>query len=316
MMMKSLLDPFAVASQSANRVGFDEAANWLTWPSLRAPSTLLFRRTVLMILVLSWLLGDCLVVNAQDEEDDPAAEQLLQVQRGNFEVQENQFDSWIFQNVQTAAARKRLEQMLTLQMDDVDRACQLTEAQKKKLQLAGRGDVVRFFDEIEVVRKKFLLIRKDQQKFNEIWQDISPLQVKFQAGLFGDDSFYHKTLRNMLKGEQLSKFTTVDDERRKFQYRAKVELVVAMLENALPLRDEQRQKLIKLIVEETKPPRHFGQQDYYIVMWNVSKIPEKRLKPLFSDAEWKALNQQFQQVRGLEQWLKQSGALAKDEVEE
>lgn len=250
---------------------------------------------------------------AEDEDDEPA-QPGLQVQVQNFEIQENQFDSWIFQNIPTAAAaRKRLEEMLTLKMDDVDRACQLTEVQKKKLQLAGRGDILQFYEKVEVVRKKFLLVRKDQQKFNEIWQDISPLQVQFQAGLFNDDSFYHKTLRNMLKGEQLSKFAAVDGERRKFQYRAKVELVVAMLENALPMRDEQRQKLIKLIVDETKPPRSFGQQDYYIVMWNVSKIPEKTLKPLFTDAEWKVLNQQFQQVRGLEQWLKQSGALAKDE---
>lgn len=253
---------------------------------------------------------------AEDEDDEPAA--VPQAQVANFEIQENQFDAWIFQNIPTAvAARKRLDETLTLRIDDVDRACQLTELQRKKLKLAARGDVVQFFEKVEVVRKKFLLVRKDQQKFNEIWQDISPLQVKFQAGLFGDDSFYHKTLRNMLKGEQLSKYSQIDGDRRKFQYRAKVELVVAMLENAMPLRDEQRQKLIALVVEETKPPRSFGQQqDYYIVMWNVSKIPEKTLKPLFSDAEWKILNQQFQQVRGLEQWLKQSGALAKDEVDE
>ncbi len=252
---------------------------------------------------------------AQDEDDEPMPAGM-QVQ--NFEIQENQFDSWIFQNFPTAvAARKRLDEMLMLRIDDVDQACQLTEPQRKRLRLAARGDVVQFFEKVEVVRKKFLLVRKDQQKFNEIWQDISPLQVQFQAGLFGDDSFYHKTLRNMLKGEQLSKYSQIDGERRKFQYQAKVELVVAMLENAIPLRDEQRQKLITLIVDETKPPRSFGQQqDYYLVMWNVSKIPEKTLKPLFSEAEWKVLNQQFAQVRGLEQWLKQSGALAKDGEEE
>lgn len=274
------------------------------------------RASVLACIALAGLLSCSPNSMAQNDDDDPPAEaQLGQVQVQNFEIQENQFDSWIFQNFPTAAAaRKKLDQMLSLQMDDVDRACQLTEPQKKKLQLAGRGDIMHFYEQVEVVRKKFLLVRKDQQKFNEIWQDISPLQVKFQAGLFGDDSFYHKTLRNMLKGEQLSKYSQIDGERRKFQYRAKVELVVAMLENAMPLRDEQRQKLITLIVDETKPPRSFGQQqDYYIVMWSIWKIPEKTLKPLFTDAEWKVLNQQFQQVRGLEQWLKQSGALAKDE---
>ena len=277
---------------------------------------LAFRAGTVTVLALTWMLGVGLAALAQDDDDDPPAEVVLgrgQVQ--NFEMPENQFDQWVFQNFPTAvAARTKLDQMLSLQMDDVDRACQLTEAQKKKLQLAGRGDMMQFFEQVEVVRKKFLLVRKDQQKFNEIWQDISPLQMKFQAGLFSEDSFYHKTLRNMLKGEQLSKYSQIDGERRKFQYRAKVELVVAMLENALPLRDEQRQKVITLIVEETKPPRSFGQQqDYYIVMWNISKIPEKTIKPLFNDAEWKVLNQQFAQVRGLEQWLKQSGALAKEE---
>ena len=63
--------------------------------------------------------------------------------------------------------------------------------------VAARGDVVQFFEKVEVVRKKFLLVRKDQQKFNEIWQDISPLQMQFQAGLFGEDSFYNKTLRKI-----------------------------------------------------------------------------------------------------------------------
>lgn len=285
----------------------------------RYPAIRQWRAFPTATFVLAGMLFSGTVAMAQDDDDDPPAEALLgQPQVQNFEMPENQFDQWVFQNFPTAAAaRKKLDQMLTLQMDDVDRACQLSEVQKKKLQLAGRGDMMQFFEQVEVVRKKFLLVRKDQQKFNEIWQDISPLQVKFQAGLFSDDSFYHKTLRNMLKGEQLSKYSEIDGERRKFQYRAKVELVVAMLENALPLRDEQRQKIISLIVEETKPPRSFGQQqDYYIVMWNISKIPEKTLKPLFSDAEWKVLNQQFAQVRGLEQWLKQSGALAKDEVEE
>lgn len=279
----------------------------------RCPAIRWWRAFPTVILMLVGLYLGRTAAIAQDEDDDPAAMQQLQVQ--NFEMPENQFDSWVFQNLQTvAAARKKLEQMLSMQVDDVDQTCQLTPSQRKKLQLAGRGDMLLFFEQVEVVRKKFLLVRKDQQKFNEIWQDISPLQVKFQAGLFGDESFYQKTLRNMLKGEQLSKYSQVGGERRKFQYRAKVELVVAMLENAMPLRDEQRQNLITLVVKETKPPRSFGQQqDYYIVMWNISKIPEKTLRPLFKDAEWKVLNQQFAQVRGLEQWLKQSGALAKDE---
>jgi hypothetical protein len=244
---------------------------------------------------------------AQDDDDEPA---MLAEPVAQFEIPENQFDSWVFQNFPNAqAARKKLDEMLDLLAEDVERSCELSESQSKKLRLAGRGDILRFFDQVEVVRQKFLLVRKDQNKFNQIWQDISPLQVTFQAGLHDDDSLFAKTLRNMLNDRQRVAYESTCGERRRFQYRAKVELIVAMLDNALPLREEKRQKFISLILEKTKPPRRFGLQDYYVVMWNISKIPEADLKALFDDTEWKVLRQQFNQVRGMEQWLKQSGLL-------
>jgi hypothetical protein len=259
----------------------------------------------LVMLCLMGLMGARVV--AQDEEDEPAA---LAEPVAQFEIPENQFDSWVFQNFPDAqSARKKLDEKLDLLAEDIERACQLSESQSQKLRLAGRGDILRFFDQVEVVRQKFLLVRKDQNKFNQIWQDISPLQVRFQAGLHDSDSLFVKTLRNMLDDRQRVAYDKIDGERRRLQYRAKVELIVAMLDNVLPLREHKRQKFISLILEKTQPPRHFGQQDYYVVMWNISKIPEADLKALFDDTEWKILRQQFHQVRGMEEWLKQSGLL-------
>lgn len=262
---------------------------------------------------LAMLLGVSAHLAAQDDSgDDAPAEDAQQV--AQFEVQENQFEQWVFQNLQTvAAARSKLEQSLTLQTEDVDQACRLSEAQKKKLQLAGRGDMKRFFDRVEVVRQKFLLVRKDQQRFNDIWQDIQPLQTEFNDGLFGDDSIFRKTLRNTLDQPQWEQYARIHGERLAFRFRAKVELTVAMLENAVPLRDEQRQKLIALIVAETPLPRRFGQYDYYLLLWNISKLPDEKLKPIFDATQWKVLKQQLAQGRGMEQWLKQSGMLPKED---
>ncbi len=249
-----------------------------------------------------------------DNEEDESPEEMLDVNAQAFEMPENQFDQWVFQNLQTAtAARSKLEKMLTLQSEDVHRACELTEAQARKLQLAGRGDIKRFFEKVEVVRQKFLLVRKDQQRFNDIWQDIQPLQTVFADGLFSDGSIFRKTLKNTLDERQYEHYAKLQRERNLFRYRAKVELVVAMLENAVPMRDEQRQKLITFIIDETPTPHRFGQWDYYLVMWNLSKIPETKLKPLFDATQWKALAPQLAQGRGMEQWLKQSGALLTEE---
>ena len=305
------------ATQVASAPGlFVNAVRGLTPPGSPESFQLRFNITHKLggVLLLVALLCIGNIVNADgDDEDDPV---LINAQP-QWEMQENQFESWVFQNFPTAqAARTKLDQMLVLHTEDVDRGCSLTESQKKKLQLAGRGDIKKFFEEVEVVRKKFLLIRKDQNKINEIWQDIQPLQMTFMSGLHGDKSLFHKTLINMLNAEQRKNYETFSGERRKFQFRAKVELVVAILENSLPLRDEQRQKLIALVVEETQPPRFSGQMDYYLVMWNISKLPEAKLKPLFDNTEWKTLNQQFVQVRGMEQWFQQNGALKDDADEE
>src|SRR5205823_12624482 len=93
-------------------------------------------------------------------------------------VADEQFDQWVFQQDRNASgARQRLESLLALQVEDIERACKLTKTQKKKLQLAGRGDIKRFFDRYETVKQKSQLLNNDEQKLAEIWQDIRPLQT-------------------------------------------------------------------------------------------------------------------------------------------
>ena len=68
------------------------------------------------------------------------------------------FDQWVFQQSRNVAeARRRLDCMLALRIEEVDRAAQLTDAQKQKLRLAGKGDMKRFFARYETVKKKFQL---------------------------------------------------------------------------------------------------------------------------------------------------------------
>ena len=89
-----------------------------------------------------------------------------------------------------------------------------------------------------------------------------------------------------------------------------------MLDNGLPLADEQRQKLVALLLAETKPPKRFGPYDYYVVTVQMAKLPEEKLKPLFDDAQWRMLRQQLNNMRAMEQWLKQSGAMSADDEKE
>lgn len=225
-----------------------------------------------------------------------------------FEMPEQVFDQWVFQGNGTAASgRTKLDNHLKLRLEDIDRACRLTPAQKNKLQLAGRGDVKRLFDRLEEIRAKFMELRKDQNKIGQVFQDIQPLQTAFNSGAFGDGSFFRKSLKHTLDQEQFAKYEKEEAQRAQFHYHAKISLVVTMLEGGMPLRDEQRQQLIKLMQEKTTPPKKYGQYDYYVVLHKMWKLPEASLKSILTPSQWKTLNTQFNQARGMEQFLKTGG---------
>ena len=114
-------------------------------------------------------------VQAQQKKADPAAG-VWQLQPATDDL----LDQWVFQRDRDAAgARKRLDAQLALQVEAIDRACALTDAQKQKLRLAGRGDIRRFFDRYEAVKQRFQLMRPDAQKLDELQPDIRPLQLTF-----------------------------------------------------------------------------------------------------------------------------------------
>jgi hypothetical protein len=255
------------------------------------------------------LSADVLVPFAWGQDDwDVQPEQHVVQQVERFEVPAAQFDQWVFGEAR-AGPSKRLETQLALQVESIGRLCGLSESQKQKLLLAGRGDTKRFLESTEAARKKFEAVRRDQNAFARAWQDIQPLQAKFNTGLFGAASLFHKVLRRTLDPGQLAQFERQEAARRRFRYEAKIGLVVAALESGIPLRDEQRQKLIKVLLEETRPPNQFGQYDYYVVLYQAAQLGEEKLKPIFDDAQWRALTQLFAQMRGIEAHLKKIGVL-------
>jgi hypothetical protein len=187
--------------------------------------------------------------------------------------------------------------------------CDLSEDQTEKLKLAGKGDAKRFFAEVEVAREKFRAVQNDPNAFNGIWQDIQPLQQKLSHGLFGDSSFFAKTLTKTLTPEQADRHQANLDERRQFRYRVLVEVGITSLENSVPLRHNQHQALVKLLLEKTRPPQAFGRYDNYVIMHQLSTLPEQEVKAVLNERQWELLERQLAQFRGMFPVLRQNGIL-------
>jgi hypothetical protein len=237
--------------------------------------------------------------------------------RAQFTVE--MFEQWVFQQVRDeVGGRQRFDQFLTLHLDYLDRICQLTDNQKRKLQLAARGDIQRFFDQYEMVKRKFHDVKDDELKMQQMWQDINQLQTYMADGLFGDDSLVYKSLRHTLSAEQLAKYDVARRERSHFLHRTGIEQGVAILERGVPLRDAQRQDLIALIVSRSTPPTrivHEGWYQYDLVMYTLARIPPEILKPLFDASQWKVVNRLRGQAWGFRSILKQNGLLPEDEAD-
>jgi len=216
---------------------------------------------------------------------------------------DEQLQQWVFRQYGNAAgARQRLDSLLAMQIVDIDRACRLTDAQKKKLQLAGRGDIKRFFDRYEEVKQK------SQQNLQEFQQDVNRLQMTLQAGLFHEDSLLIKSLRNTLTGEQFARYDAMARERRASRHRANIQQAVAILQRGVRLRDAQRRELITLMTNETKPSRQPGPYDSFVLLFQLGRLPEEKLKRLFDQSQLEIVNQQLAQFQ-LEPMLRQAGQL-------
>ena len=96
-------------------------------------------------------------------------------------------------------------------------------------------------------------------------------------------------------------------DRLLYRYWARVDLAMELLNNSVGFTDEQRQRLVKLLAEETRPPRRLGQNDYYAVLYLLASLPEAKVKPIFDDVQYRSLRRQLDQARGLGVWLKQNG---------
>jgi hypothetical protein len=271
------------------------------------------RGRLLVVAALLAIVGSGTVARGQDDEepDDDAvpANQMAGVmiqQMPNIE----QVDQWVFGRFGgSGGARTRLDSTLALRLEDLGRTCGITEAQKKKLKLAGRGDVKRFFDRVEELKRRFQALSDPNVN---IWQEIQPLQIEINAGLFGDSSLYAKTIRSTLTADQTTRYESVLKQRRLARYRSTVAWFVVHVDKGLGLRDDQRQRFVELLINETRPPRKFGQGDYWYLMLQTARVPEAKLKTVFDAPQWRLLSRQFAQARGMEQWLKTNGVVPDD----
>lgn len=223
-------------------------------------------------------------------------------------ISENQLEQIVFGSRQGQSGRARAQTSLELQVGLVERIGNLSADQKEKLELSGLGDIHRFFDQFETLRRKSPTGQITMEQYQKMRQEAQPLQARFRAGLHGSGSLFQKTLRNTLDESQISAFQEIDAERRRREYAAIVRATLAQIDRAVPLTSDQRSRLTELVLTRTEPPEFYGEShyQYYVVLLNISKLPEEELRPIFLENEWKVVDALLRQGRIAEAHLRQA----------
>lgn len=137
----------------------------------------------------------------EDDEDDEPPRPRHAVARFNLNaavVEPENFDRWVFAEEPSERARLRhLEDVLRARIEAVARKQELTESQRAKLRIAGKGDIKRFFDRVEERRTAF---EKERQTFRTglaALRRLEELERIYREGPFGEGSLFVKTLRKI-----------------------------------------------------------------------------------------------------------------------
>jgi hypothetical protein len=141
-----------------------------------------------------------------DEDEEPRLRQpRVPINLNTAVLQTENFDRWMFADAPSEAdRRKHLEDALEAQIDRAALHHKLTAPQRAKLRLAGRGDIKRFFDQVEERRAQFELARKSYKAGRAALLQLAPLTQVYQEGPFGDGSLFAKTLRKIGDGHKAS----------------------------------------------------------------------------------------------------------------
>jgi hypothetical protein len=288
-----------------------------------------FGRLLLVAMVLV-IAGTGAVARAQDDwEQEEKVEASRQEDLQKFRIEQQrqrlqmaykaQFDRWLSIQFRTPIrARDQLEMRLTGRLRELEVECQLTAAQVKKLQLAGRGDIKRFMDRVDHIARVMEEPGSSVEDLRAARLEMIDLGTLAGPRLFGDDSLLCKTLGSTLDQDQAAARERALLERNAVRHRTTIDRVVKALQNNLGMNEEQESRLAELLLRETRPPRRFGNApDVALVLFQASRIPEARIRPIFDDAQWRIMSRWMAiYVRGAsgEETLKRNGFVFDDDT--
>lgn len=187
--------------------------------------------------------------------------------------------------------RDRLNHELAKRVSVLAHEFQLTDAQKTKLLMGGKGDIKRVCDRFEALERRTARNAEDDARIGELQRDIAEFVRDMQRGVFDSDSLFAKTMATTISREQRAQSHTRRREQDLARYRADIADAANTLAVALGFSDNQKRDLENLLTNEIDPPLEIGDSERVYIMCRFSQVPEAKVKPICNSAQWRLLSE-------------------------
>ena len=199
--------------------------------------------------------------------------------------------------------RQRMMAAARSEIVQIDRRCSLLPEQKRKLELASRGDVVLLFERLCELRQKSTARPMTPFEHSQFWVRLQDLRWAMDSGMFSETSLFHKTLRNSLTAKQLVEYRKLDRERGM----KIIEVLYSRLEDttASQLSGDCRRKLMDLMADKARSPQSSG--PYAATdTWLEAAQFQDQLRPLMRDRQWRSFQEAIRDAQGRKQFHQKS----------
>lgn len=121
--------------------------------------------------------------------------------------------TWIFRTNDLEAARADLERALQQRLAVLQERVGLTDTQVQKLELAGRGDISRFFDDCDAALSEVGQGPPSPEMLRDIRNRCQVLRSQMLQGLHGEGSLFAKSFHTLLSDEQRQRWEAAEGAR-------------------------------------------------------------------------------------------------------
>lgn len=212
-------------------------------------------------------------------------------------------------------------------LERVAAACDLSDAQRRKLRLAMESDVRRFAAAVDATRATYAGVRvnlndpEGQKKWHQFQQDVQQCRQLLRR-LFDTGSLFAAAVPSTLGPAQVTGIEAELKARRSFRWRTMVVSTLAKLDDMLGLTQAQHELLLEslmaheppLRLDELPPEQDNAHLQLNLVYMVLSGVNPRPLRAATSERQWRTLALLMNQGKSMRSWIEQQGILDTDEA--